>query len=72
MRNIHMENGKWEYSIGEQFAVIKAPNKSKRWNISLSKILHTTPDNIERDKFKGNFNGVKPKHIRCYIENTLY
>jgi hypothetical protein len=72
MRKLHLKTGIWEYSMGKSFVVIKEPNKNKRYNIPLNIILGKTWDYIERAMYKGYGDwGIKPHHVRYYIENNL-
>ena len=75
-RVVHIEGQEWRYSIGFDTVHIYGPDgvqvlppaNERRKLFSVGDILGT---DVERDRYKGNFHGVKPSDMKKFIEANL-
>ena len=67
-RQIHNTAGVWEYRIGNQFVALWNPTGT-RLNIDLAAIRGERWTDIERNRYKRNWVGLKPSDIKTFIES---
>lgn len=67
MRKLHLNSGMWSYKIGNQYAVIRDPNR-KSTIVPLHILTVMSVEAFEHSRWR---DAVKPRHVKTYIEENL-